>query len=69
MTPPDIDLVEMRNTAVAGGHGDVFELDVHVVLGCFIVSCVFKGRTVVGLAWLDRFGTGGVDVPSKSFPR
>lgn len=30
----DVDLVEMGNAAVAGGDGDVLELDVHVVLGC-----------------------------------
>lgn len=30
----DIDLVEMGDTAVASGDGDVFELDVHVVFGC-----------------------------------
>lgn len=29
----DVDLVEMGDTAVAGGDGDVLELDVHVVLG------------------------------------
>lgn len=38
MTPPDVNLVEMRDATIAGGHGDVFELDVHVVLGYFIVS-------------------------------
>lgn len=30
----DVDLVEMRDAAVAGGDGDVLELDVHVVLSC-----------------------------------
>lgn len=40
MTPPDVNLVEMRDAAVAGGHGDVFELDVHVVLGLQELSSV-----------------------------
>lgn len=31
----DVDLVEMGDAAVAGGDGDVFELDVHVVFGCW----------------------------------
>lgn len=35
MRATDVDLVEMGNAAVAGGDGDVFELDVHVVFGCF----------------------------------
>lgn len=30
----DVDLFEMGDAAVAGGDGDVFELDVHVVFGC-----------------------------------
>lgn len=30
----DVDLVEVGDAAVAGRHGDVLELDVHVVLGC-----------------------------------
>lgn len=30
----DVDLVEVGDAAVAGGDGDVLELDVHVVLGC-----------------------------------
>lgn len=33
MAPPDIDLVEMANPAIARGDGDIFELYVHVVLG------------------------------------
>lgn len=33
MTSTNVDLIEMRNTAVASGDGDVFELDVHVVFG------------------------------------
>lgn len=63
MTPPDINLVEMRDAAVSGGHGDVFELDVHVVLGCFIVSDQFDRKGIVfegiGLVWIGLFGTGG----------
>ena len=33
MTPPNINLIEMRDAAVAGGDGDVLELDVHVIFG------------------------------------
>lgn len=33
MTATDIDLVEVRDSAVARGDGDVLELDVHVVFG------------------------------------
>ena len=33
MTPPNIDLIEMADSSVAGGDGYVFELDVHVVFG------------------------------------
>lgn len=35
----DVDLVEMGDAAVAGGDGDVLELDVHVVLGCSLGDC------------------------------
>lgn len=38
---PDVDLVEVGDAAVAGGDGDVLELDVHVVLGCAHISGVF----------------------------
>lgn len=31
----DVDLFEMRDAAVAGGDGDVFQLDIHVVFGCW----------------------------------
>lgn len=30
---PDIDLIEMADSAIARGDGDVFQLDVHVVFG------------------------------------
>jgi len=33
VTASDIDLLKMRHTAVARGHGDVLELHIHVVLG------------------------------------
>ena len=36
----DVDLVEMRDAAVARGYGYVFELDVHVVFGCEGEACV-----------------------------
>ena len=35
---PDVHLVEMADAAVARGHGDILELDVHVVLGCRLQS-------------------------------
>lgn len=35
MASPNVDLVEMRDAAVASGDGDVLELDVHVVFGCW----------------------------------
>ena len=33
MAASNVDLVEMADTSVARGDGDVFELDVHVVFG------------------------------------
>lgn len=33
MAAPDVDLIEMGDAAVARGHGDVLQLDVHVVFG------------------------------------
>lgn len=32
----DVDLLEMADTSVTGGDGDILELDVHVVLGCLV---------------------------------
>ena len=34
MATPDVDLVEMADSAVARGDCDVAELDIHVVLSC-----------------------------------
>jgi hypothetical protein len=34
MAPSNVNLIEMRNSAVTGGDGYVLELDVHVVFGC-----------------------------------
>ena len=34
MRATDVDLFEVGDTAVASSHGDIFELDVHVILGC-----------------------------------
>ena len=34
VAPPDVDLIEMADSAVAGSDGDVLQLDVHVVFGC-----------------------------------
>lgn len=35
MAAANVDLLEMADTSVACGDGDVLELDVHVVFGCF----------------------------------
>lgn len=37
----NVDLIEMGDTAVAGGHSDILELNVHVVLGWMAVSISF----------------------------
>lgn len=34
MASTDVDLIQMTDSAVTRRHGDVFELYVHVVLGC-----------------------------------
>ena len=51
MAASNVDLVEMADTSVARGDGDVFELDVHVVFGCvvrgFSVSWEIEQATVV----------------------
>ena len=41
MTSANIDLVKVRDSSVSRGRRDVFELDVHVVLGC-------TGHTLAG---------------------
>ena len=41
----DVDLVEMGDAAVAGGDGDVLELDVHVVLGLEEFAAVCLARS------------------------
>jgi N-dimethylarginine dimethylaminohydrolase len=64
MAAADVDLVEMRDAAVARGHGDVLELDIHIILGC-------EGErdTISKLGVLERLGKGAVsDAPSRSFP-
>lgn len=33
MAAADVDLVEMGDASIAGGDGDVLELDIHVVFG------------------------------------
>lgn len=38
MAASDVDLLEMRHTAVTRSHCDIFELDVHVIFGCVQVS-------------------------------
>lgn len=49
---PDVDLVEVGDAAVAGGDGDVLELDVHVVLGC-AGNVSWKLSRMMG-GWLGR---------------
>jgi len=34
MTPSDVDLIKMTDSAVSRRNGDVFELDVHIIFGC-----------------------------------
>ncbi len=38
MTPPDVHLIKMADSAVARGNRNVFELDIHVVFGCGWIS-------------------------------
>lgn len=38
MAAPNVDLIKMTDSAVARRHGDVFELDVHIVFGYGKVS-------------------------------
>lgn len=40
----NVDLVEMGDTAIASGDGDILELNVHVVLGCGKCMLVFESR-------------------------
>jgi hypothetical protein len=49
MRTTDVDLIEMADAAVARGHSDILELDVHVV---------FSYRTHVS-AFSSRGGEGG----------
>jgi hypothetical protein len=42
---PNVDLVEMRNTAIASCDGDILELHVHVVLGCSKRRMLAKNST------------------------
>ena len=48
MAAPDVDLIEVGHSPVACGHGDVFELDVHIVLG------YIKGRRRISFAEYER---------------
>ena len=61
---PDVNLFQVADTAVARRHGDVLELDVHVVLGC-------PGRGFVSMADHEEEsrGGGGGSLPSISLPR
>ena len=38
MAPPDVYLIKMADTAITRGHRDVFELDIHIVLGYVWIS-------------------------------
>lgn len=44
MAAANVYLVEMGDSAIASGDGDVLELDVHVVLGCGKCMLVFESR-------------------------
>ncbi len=44
MAATDVDLVEMGDASIAGGDGDVLELDVHVVLGFEELAAVDLAR-------------------------
>lgn len=61
MTAPNINLIEMRYTAIARGDGDILELDVHVVFGFEELpavddaGCDFEGNDVA----LQRKGLEG----------
>lgn len=67
MAPSYVDLIQMRHPAVARGDGDVFELHVHVVLGCETGADVLAGsgaragreprRTFEQLAPVDLAGS------------
>lgn len=48
MTPPDINLVQMRHATITSGHGDILHLYVHVVLGCSRVSACFFSCSMEG---------------------
>ena len=43
----NVDLVEMGDTAVASGHRDILQLNVHVVLGWENVSIHLRKRTIL----------------------
>lgn len=67
MAATDIDLIEMRDSAVACGDGDIFELDVHIVFGCIAKIgriSVWLSRVIVNLR-KKKLGC----VPSSNFPR
>lgn len=55
MAAANIDLVEMRDAAVAGCGGDVFKLDVHVVFGCARELLVAVSRGVLGKSTFEEF--------------
>lgn len=61
MTAADVDLVKMGDAPIAGGDGDVLELDVHVVFGLEelaavdLAGCKFE-RNDVALAMVVRSG-------------
>ena len=62
MGAADVDLVEMGDAAVAGGDGDVLELDVHVVLSYEMLASPYPKKHV-------QRTEGGESVPSRSLPR
>ena len=62
MTPSNVDLIQMTDSAVARSNSDVFELNVHVVFSFDQLSAVdlaggdFKGHDMVLRFWVLAFG-------------
>lgn len=64
----NVDLVEMGDTAIASGDGDVLELNVHVVLGCGKCTLVFESRNrdIPRSLFIDRFYEEKTDTQKSS---
>jgi hypothetical protein len=60
MAAANVDLIEMRHSAVAGSHCDVFKLHIHVVFGCRE-----RERDEVRLDRSENRDTGEIDRESE----